>query len=329
MNGDTLEHTPVLLNEVIRTINPQSGKLYFDATFGWGGYTKKLLDSCACEVIAIDQDPKVKSRAKEFKREYGTRFNFIESKFSEICSVLKKLNTKKVDGFMFDIGVSSMQLDNPQRGFSFNKEGPLDMRMGNSELTAEEFINSVSEDELADIIYNYGDERKSRRIAKLIVEHRKINPIKTTLHLADIVLKANPKKNNHKKHPATKTFQAIRIYLNDEFNELFAGLTNAEQALSEDGKICVVTFHSLEDKIVKNYFYKSSGMDYSSYKNLPVETNDSEASLIPGKKAIKPSKEEIETNIRARSAKLRYATRTSSLPNKFTFDDIGNFSFFI
>ena len=323
MNGDTLEHTPVLLNEVIRTINPQSGKLYFDATFGWGGYTKKLLDSCACEVIAIDQDPKVKSRAKEFKREYGTRFNFIESKFSEICSVLKKLNTKKVDGFMFDIGVSSMQLDNPQRGFSFNKEGPLDMRMGTSELTAEEFINSVSEDELADIIYNYGDERKSRRIAKLIVEHRKINPIKTTLHLADIILKANPKKNNHKKHPATKTFQAIRIYLNDEFNELFAGLTNAEQALSEDGKICVVTFHSLEDKIVKNYFYKSSGMDYSSYKNLPVETNDSEASLIPGKKAIKPSKEEIETNIRARSAKLRYATRTSSLPNKFTLDDIG------
>ena len=323
MNGDTLEHTPVLLNEVIRTINPQSGKLYFDATFGWGGYTKKLLDSCACEVIAIDQDPKVKSRAKEFKREYGTRFNFIESKFSEICSVLKKLNTKKVDGFMFDIGVSSMQLDNPQRGFSFNKEGPLDMRMGTSELTAAEFINSVSEDELADIIYNYGDERKSRRIAKLIVEHRKINPIKTTLHLADIVLKANPKKNNHKKHPATKTFQAIRIYLNDEFNELFAGLTNAEQALSEDGKICVVTFHSLEDKIVKNYFYKSSGMDYSSYKNLPVETNDSEASLIPGKKAIKPSKEEIETNIRARSAKLRYATRTSSLPNKFTLDDIG------
>lgn len=323
MNGDTLEHTPVLLNEVIRTINPQSGKLYFDATFGWGGYTKKLLDSCACEVIAIDQDPKVKSRAKEFKREYGTRFNFIESKFSEICSVLKKLNTKKVDGFMFDIGVSSMQLDNPQRGFSFNKEGPLDMRMGTSELTAEEFINSISEDELADIIYNYGDERKSRRIAKLIVEHRKINPIKTTLHLADIVLKANPKKNNHKKHPATKTFQAIRIYLNDEFNELFAGLTNAEQALSEDGKICVVTFHSLEDKIVKNYFYKSSGMDYSSYKNLPVETNDSEASLIPGKKAIKPSKEEIETNIRARSAKLRYATRTSSLPNKFTLDDIG------
>ena len=323
MNGDTLEHTPVLLNEVIRTINPQSGKLYFDATFGWGGYTKKLLDSCACEVIAIDQDPKVKSRAKEFKREYGTRFNFIESKFSEICSVLKKLNTKKVDGFVFDIGVSSMQLDNPQRGFSFNKEGPLDMRMGTSELTAEEFINSASEDELADIIYNYGDERKSRRIAKLIVEHRKINPIKTTLHLADIVLKANPKKNNHKKHPATKTFQAIRIYLNDEFNELFAGLTNAEQALSEDGKICVVTFHSLEDKIVKNYFYKSSGMDYSSYKNLPVETNDSEASLIPGKKAIKPSKEEIETNIRARSAKLRYATRTSSLPNKFTLDDIG------
>jgi 16S rRNA (cytosine1402-N4)-methyltransferase len=323
MNGDTLEHTPVLLNEVIRTINPQSGKLYFDATFGWGGYTKKLLDSCACEVIAIDQDPKVKSRAKEFKREYGTRFNFIEGKFSEICSVLKKLNTKKVDGFMFDIGVSSMQLDNPQRGFSFNKEGPLDMRMGTSELTAEEFINSVSEDELADIIYNYGDERKSRRIAKLIVEHRKINPKKTKLHLADIVLKANPKKNNHKKHPATKTFQAIRIYLNDEFNELFAGLTNAEQALSEDGKICVVTFHSLEDKIVKNYFYKSSGMDYSSYKNLPVETNDSEASLIPGKKAIKPSKEEIETNIRARSAKLRYATRTSSLPNKFTLDDIG------
>ena len=323
MNGETIEHTPVLLNEVVKTINPQSGKLYFDATFGWGGYTRKLLDTCACEVVAIDQDPNVKVRAKEFKKEYGARFTFIESKFSKISSVLKKLNIQKVDGFMFDIGVSSMQLDSSQRGFSFYKEGPLDMRMSSKGITAEEIINTISEEELADIIYNYGDEKKSRKIAKFIVEYRKNNPIKTTIQLADIISKAKPKTNKLKKHPATKTFQAIRVYLNDELNELFQGLKNAEQSLNEEGKVCVVTFHSTEDKIVKNYFYKSSGKDYISYKNLPINVNYSDASLIPGKKIIKPSKEEIEKNIRARSAKLRYATRTSTLPNEFRLEDIG------
>lgn len=328
MNGDYLGHNPVLLSEVINAINPQDGKIYFDATFGWGGYTKKLLDSCACNVIAIDQDPSVKDKANEFKKIYGDRFDFIESKFSQIPAVLKKLSINKVDGFMFDIGVSSMQLDSSDRGFSFNKDGPLDMRMNSSGKTAAEFINSIKEEDLADIIYNYGDERKSRKIARYIVEHRSIKPIETTLQLAEIVSKANPKKHNHKKHPATKTFQAIRIYLNDEFNELFDGLSGAEKSLNIDGKMCIVTFHSTEDKIVKNYFNKSSGTNTSSYKNLPTIKNDSLASLIPFKKAIKASDEEINLNIRARSAKLRYAKKTSTEPNNFSLEDIGFMEFY-
>ena len=327
MNGEPLKHTPVLLNEVIETINPQPGKLYFDATFGWGGYSAGLLDTCACKVIAIDQDPSVQTQANAFKKKYGDRFNFMESKFSQIPSVLKKLSVNKVDGFMFDIGVSSMQLDSSDRGFSFNKDGPLDMRMNSSGKTAAEFINSIKEEDLADIIYNYGDERKSRKIARYIVEHRSIKPIETTLQLAEIVSKANPKKHNHKKHPATKTFQAIRIYLNDEFNELFDGLSGAEKSLNIDGKMCIVTFHSTEDKIVKNYFNKSSGTNTSSYKNLPTIKNDSLASLIPFKKAIKASDEEINLNIRARSAKLRYAKKTSTEPNNFSLEDIGFMEF--
>lgn len=323
MNGKSLSHNPVLLSEVINAISPESGKLYFDATFGWGGYTKGLLDSCDCNVIAIDQDPSVGIKANEFKMKYGDRFNFIKSKFSQIPEVLGELGISKVDGFMFDIGVSSMQLDSSDRGFSFNKEGPLDMRMSSDGLTAAELINSIKEEELADIIYNYGDERKSRRIAKFIIEQRSLNPIETTLQLADIVSKANPKKFNHKKHPATKTFQAIRIYLNDEFNELFGGLAGAEKSLNVNGKVCVVTFHSTEDKIVKNYFNKSSGIDSSSYKNLPTIKNESLASLIPCKKAIKPSDNEINLNIRARSAKLRYAKKTLTEPNNFTLEDIG------
>ena len=323
MNEEALKHTPVLLDEVINAINPQSGKLYFDATFGWGGYSEKLLDTCACKVIAIDQDPSVKSKASEFKKKYGDRFNFIESKFSEITTVLKKIGINKVDGFMFDIGVSSMQLDTSDRGFSFNKEGPLDMRMSSSGKTAAELISSIQEETLADIIYNYGDERKSRKIAKFIIEQRSISPIQTTLQLANIVSKANPKKKFNQKHPATKTFQAIRIYLNDEFNELFNGLASAEKSLNEDGKLCVVTFHSTEDRIVKNYFSKSSGVDSANYKNLPSIKNDSQASLIPFKKAIRPLENEIKMNFRARSAKLRYATKTSSTPNNFSLEDIG------
>ena len=265
----------------------------------------------------------LKIKLVSLKKKYGNRFNFIESKFSEITAVLKKMDINKVDGFMFDIGVSSMQLDTSDRGFSFNKEGPLDMRMSSSGKTAAELISSIQEETLADIIYNYGDERKSRKIAKFIIEQRSISPIQTTLQLANIVSKANPKKKFNQKHPATKTFQAIRIYLNDEFNELFNGLASAEKALNEDGKLCVVTFHSTEDRIVKNYFNKSSGVDSTNYKNLPSIKNDSQASLIPFKKAIKPLENEVKMNTRARSAKLRYATKTSSIPNNFSLEDIG------
>ncbi len=301
MNGKSLSHNPVLLSEVINAISPESGKLYFDATFGWGGYTKKLLESCDCNVIAIDQDPSVGIKANEFKMKYGDRFNFIKSKFSQIPEVLGELGISKVDGFMFDIGVSSMQLDSSDRGFSFNKEGPLDMRMSSDGVTAAEFINSIKEEELADIIYNYGDERKSRRIAKFIIEQRSLNPIETTLQLADIVSKANPKKFNHKKHPATKTFQAIRIHVNNELEHLEIALSKVSQLLNKKGVIAIISFHSLEDRIVKNFFKPDI---QSLPKDIPIN-NVVKESFHCIKKKIKPSAEEIKRNPRSRSAVMR------------------------
>ena len=303
MIDDEFKHKPVLINEVIESIEPADDKIYFDATFGNGGYSKKILSSSNCKVIAIDRDPSVSSKAKEFEEKYKDRFKFIESRFSQIKKVMEELEREKVNCFLFDIGVSSMQLDNANRGFSFMKDGPLDMRMSNTGKTAGELINTIDQNELADILFHYGDERNSRRIAKSIINYRNKKEIKSTLELADII-KKNNKNFKSKINPATKTFQALRMFINNELEELHSGLNQALNLLSIARKICVVTFHSLEDRMVKN-FSKALG------------------SSVKVEKVIKPSDDEVRLNPRSRSAKLRLIQKISNQNKYIPIEECG------
>ena len=303
MIDDEFKHKPVLINEVIESIEPADDKIYFDATFGNGGYSKKILSSSNCKVIAIDRDPSVSSKAKEFEEKYKDRFKFIESRFSQIKKVMEELEREKVNCFLFDIGVSSMQLDNANRGFSFMKDGPLDMRMSNTGKTAGELINTIDQNELADILFHYGDERNSRRIAKSIINYRNKKEIKSTLELADIIKKNNTNFKS-KINPATKTFQALRMFINNELEELHSGLNQALNLLSIAGKICVVTFHSLEDRMVKN-FSKALG------------------SSVKVEKVIKPSDDEVRLNPRSRSAKLRLIQKISNQNKYIPIEECG------
>ena len=303
MIDDEFKHKPVLINEVIESIEPADDKIYFDATFGNGGYSKKILSSSNCKVIAIDRDPSVSSKAKEFEEKYKDRFKFIESRFSQIKKVMEEIEREKVNCFLFDIGVSSMQLDNANRGFSFMKDGPLDMRMSNTGKTAGELINTIDQNELADILFHYGDERNSRRIARSIINYRNKKEIKSTLELADII-KKNNKNFKSKINPATKTFQALRMFINNELEELHSGLNQALNLLSIAGKICVVTFHSLEDRMVKN-FSKALG------------------SSVKVEKVIKPSDDEVRLNPRSRSAKLRLIQKISNQNKYIPIEECG------
>ena len=303
MIDDEFKHKPVLINEVIESIEPADDKIYFDATFGNGGYSKKILSSSNCKVIAIDRDPSVSPKAKEFEEKYKDRFKFIESRFSQIKKVMEELEREKVNCFLFDIGVSSMQLDNANRGFSFMKDGPLDMRMSNTGKTAGELINTIDQNELADILFHYGDERNSRRIARSIINYRNKKEIKSTLELADIIKKNNTNFKS-KINPATKTFQALRMFINNELEELHSGLNQALNLLSIAGKICVVTFHSLEDRMVKN-FSKALG------------------SSVKVEKVIKPSDDEVRLNPRSRSAKLRLIQKISNQNKYIPIEECG------
>ncbi|MDO4183926.1 MAG: 16S rRNA (cytosine(1402)-N(4))-methyltransferase RsmH [Rhodospirillales bacterium] len=300
------KHIPVMLNEVLQSLAPADGKVYVDATFGNGGYTKAILDSANCKVIAIDRDPNVKERAKEIKAAYGERFEFCAGCFGDINSLVKQ----PVDGIVFDIGVSSMQLDQAERGFSYAKEANLDMRMSCDGVSAYDLINTASEKELADIIYQYGEERKSRQIASKIVNERKAAPIKTTKQLAEIIYQVIHKKTGQP-DPATRTFQALRIAVNDELGELERGLCNGLSILKSGGKMVVVTFHSLEDRIVKKFFSEKSGKKVHVSRYAPEIPENQNCELTNPSKAILPTEEEIAANSRAHSAKLRYATKTS------------------
>ena len=306
--NDKVLHIPVLLDEVINALSLTKNEVYVDATFGLGGYTKAILSNQNCKVVAIDRDPYAKVYADVLKRSYADRFYFKKGKFSELVTYLKELKIYKVAGVVFDLGVSSPQLDVQDRGFSFKLDGPLDMRMSSEGITAEEFLNEVEEVTLANIIYELGDEVYSRRIAKNIIHQRSINKIKTTGQLADIVRNAIPKKKS-KIDLATKTFQAIRIYLNDEIKELEEGLMAAEKVLMPEGRLVVVSFHSIEDKIVKNFFHKCL-RNKSSSRHLPEHPKENPSLEILTKKPILPSAKEIYINKRSRSAKLRIAKRT-------------------
>ena len=297
------KHIPVMLQEVLTALKPQKGEVYVDATFGNGGYTKAILENADCKVIALDRDPTVKIRVNEFKNMYGDRFEFRAGQFGDFADLVPE----KINGAVFDIGVSSMQLDEAERGFSFSKEGALDMRMSQNGISAKDIVNSYDEEALADLIYQYGEERKSRQIAKRIVEYRQNKKIETTTELAEIIYSVIHKKFGEI-DPATRTFQALRIAVNDELGELSRGLSGAANHLQKNGRLVVVDFHSLEDRIVKNFFKENGGKRIRVSKYAPELVQD-ERLFAEVFKVIMPTAEECGINPRARSAKLRYAIR--------------------
>ena len=308
MNPNYQKHFPVMLPEVLQAISPKDGEIYVDATFGNGGYSEAILNVAKCKVIALDRDPNVLPRAQELKNQYGDRFEFRAGKFGDFADLVGET----INGAVFDIGVSSMQLDEADRGFSFTKDAPLDMRMSQKGTTAADLVNALSETDLADIIYNYGEEKKSRQIARRIVEYRKGKQITTTKELAEIIYTVIHRTPNNI-DPATRTFQALRIAVNQELDELKRGLAGASQRLISGGRLVVVDFHSLEDRIVKNYFKENSSKKehVSRYKeNTPTDC-DKLFSQVP--KVILPSDEEIKINPRSRSAKLRFAIKNATL----------------
>lgn len=297
------KHIPVMLQEVLTALKPQKGEVYVDATFGNGGYTKAILETADCKVIALDRDPTVKIRVNEFKNMYGDRFEFRTGQFGDFADLVPE----KINGAVFDIGVSSMQLDEAERGFSFSKEGALDMRMSQDGISAKDIVNSYDEEALADLIYQYGEERKSRQIAKRIAEYRQNKKIETTTELAEIIYSVIHKKFGEI-DPATRTFQALRIAVNDELGELSRGLSGAANRLQKNGRLVVVDFHSLEDRIVKNFFKENGGKRIRVSKYAPELVQD-EHLFAEVSKVIMPTAEECGKNPRARSAKLRYAIR--------------------
>lgn len=307
-------HISVMLSEVLEALMPQSGKIIIDATFGAGGYSKALLEAGA-KVIALDRDPAALDTANLFSEHYGAdNFMFKQSNFSNLEQVLLDLNIEKVDGVVLDIGVSSMQLDQAMRGFSFNKEGPLDMRMSQAGLSAAEIVNGYSLSDLTRIFSFLGEEDESYRFAKAIVKYRETEQFTTTKQLADLIAQTTYKKihySQRKLHPATKIFQALRIYVNNELGELIEALVAAERVLKVDGVLAVVTFHSLEDRIVKKFFAaRSNPSKGSRYLPDPKLVEPSFKPIFKGMRL--PTVEEINANPRSRSAKLRAATRTAA-----------------
>ncbi len=297
------KHIPVMLKEVLTYLQPKAGEIYVDATFGNGGYTQAILEAAACKVIAIDRDPNVLVRANEFKNMYDSRFEFRTGKFGDFAELIPE----RIGGAVFDIGVSSMQLDNAERGFSFLREAELDMRMSCEGESAKDIVNFYGEKELADILYHYGEERKSRQIAAKIAEYRRHKKIETTTELAEIIYTVIHK-HPGEIDPATRTFQALRIAVNDELGELERGLHGAAKRLISGGRLVVVDFHSLEDRIVKNYMKENGGKKVRISKYAPELVHD-DSLFSEVSKAIAPTAEECLANPRARSAKLRYALR--------------------
>ncbi len=283
-----MHHIPVLLNEVLQVLDPKAKNKIIDATFGYGGHSEAILKkNSKCYITAIDRDPTVKQKAEELKNTYKDHFNFISGKFSDVINNL----SERYDKVLFDFGVSSMQLDNTERGFSFSKEAKLDMRMSCDGLSAYDVVNDYSEKDLSEIIFRYGDESNARKIAKAIVNSRHINTIKTTTDLRNIIVDVFGFEKIHKSHSnvdvATKTFQAIRIFVNDELREISTALHALPNILNDNAIIITITFHALEDRVVKYW-----------------ATNNSNFTLLPPG-VVQPSYSEIKSNPRSRSAKLR------------------------
>ncbi|WP_127903415.1 16S rRNA (cytosine(1402)-N(4))-methyltransferase RsmH [Solirhodobacter olei] len=298
-------HVPVLLGKLLEVVAPIRG-IWADGTLGAGGYTRGLLEAGADQVIGIDRDPLALELASGWAAEYGDRVRLVQGNFADLDS----LAGEPLDGVVLDLGVSSMQLDRAERGFSFLRDGPLDMRMSQEGPTAADIVNLAPEAEIADILYQYGEERASRRIARAVVAARKVAPIVTTAQLAELVSSCLPRPKPGQSHPATRSFQALRIAVNDEFGALVDGLEAAERALKPGGRVAVVTFHSLEDRIVKRFFQARGGKPVHVNRYAPEPPPVAAPFRLLNRNAIGPDAEETAANPRARSALLRAAERT-------------------
>jgi 16S rRNA (cytosine1402-N4)-methyltransferase len=300
-------HVPVLLAPLMAAVAPVTGH-WLDGTLGAGGYARALLRAGAARVTGVDRDPLALDLAAGWAEEFGDRLRLVEGRFSRLDSIAGE----PLDGVVLDLGVSSMQLDRPERGFSFVKDGPLDMRMSQDGPSARDLVNAAAEADLAEILYLYGEERASRRIAHAIVVARADQPIDTTLRLAEIVARCLPRPKPGQSHPATRSFQAIRIAVNAEFSELAEGLMAAERVLKPGGRLAVVTFHSLEDRIVKRFFTLRSGGAARANRYAPETEADAPRFTVLTRRAIAPDAAERAVNPRSRSARLRVAVRTAA-----------------
>jgi 16S rRNA (cytosine1402-N4)-methyltransferase len=305
-------HAPVLLAEVIEALSPKPGDVVIDATFGAGGYTRAILATGA-EVIALDRDPTVQPHADAVANDFPGKFQLVRTPFSGLAEAFADSGKARLDGAVFDIGVSSMQLDQAERGFSFMRDGPLDMRMSGEGESAADIVNTWDHGPLAHILKLYGEERQSGRIATAILRRRVAEPFTRTLDLAEVVEKALGGRRGAPTHPATRTFQALRIAVNDELGELTAGLEAAEATLSPGGRLAVVTFHSLEDRIVKAFLTERSGNAPGGSRHAPVAVETRKPSFVLSFKGAREAGEaELAANPRARSARLRAAVRTEA-----------------
>ena len=305
-------HVPVLLDEVIASLDLATRRRVIDGTFGAGGYTRAILDASPdCHVMAIDRDPSAIAAGRVMERESNGRLSLVEGRFGDLAEFAQEHGFTPADAIVLDIGVSSMQLDEADRGFSFRADGPLDMRMEQKGESAADLVNTMDESDLADLIYRYGEERKSRAVARAIVKARAEEKISTTKRLADIVASAVYAKHDQI-HPATRTFQALRIAVNDELGELERALQGAENILVEGGRLAVVTFHSLEDRIVKHFIAERANSTPSPSRHMPDAARDVATFKSVTRKPITAGDAEMVRNPRARSAKLRVAERTGA-----------------
>ncbi len=320
--GGPARHIPVMLDEVLHYLEPAPGKLVVDGTFGAGGYTSAILAKHA-KVVAIDRDPDAIRDGQSLVAQWPDQLHLVSGEFSNLDVLVRENGFDTADGVVLDIGVSSMQLDEADRGFSFRQDGPLDMRMAQSGVSAADVVNTVSQPDLTRIIGLLGEEKKASQISRAIVRRRGEVPFTTTGDLSSVIEKASPRKFSDKIHPATRTFQALRIFVNQELQQLAKALFAAERLLCEGGRLVVVTFHSLEDRIVKLFFGDRSGAVQGS-RHMPEVVGRAPIFVHSGKAMVKANKQEAEINPRARSAKLRWGERTSAAAGP---EDFGLFGF--
>lgn len=308
-------HVPVLLRAVLAALHPDEGEIMVDATFGRGGYARALLEAAACTVVGIDRDPEAIAAGEALARDYPGRLTMARGPFGAMDRLLDRLEVGPVDGVAFDLGVSSPQLDDAARGFSFRSDGPLDMRMSGEGPTAADAVNTLPEEDLADILRELGEERHARRISRAIVRQRSERPIERTGDLADLVRRVVPRARDGI-DPATRTFQALRIHVNDELGEIDRGLAAAERVLRPGGRLAVVSFHSLEDRRVKRFLADRSGgpsgAGVSRHQPLPEAARRAPTFRLLRRKPVEPTAEECQANPRARSARMRAAVRTEA-----------------